>query len=156
MAVAKRSHVMLLVVSVLVTSACAGMLFYAYAVDTKIRPFLVAVSCLFIASIVYQVYRVIQYENDKKEAHDKLKNLNPKFCPDYWTNSNDPCEGHMCKPTFDEAGGTVYMSAAFNTHGTPIGMVKDNNGLGVCETRESRLYPWVEIDNACDARERKV
>lgn len=157
MGITSQSHALTLTASVVVTAASVGMMFFAFmSSDTTIKPFLIVASISLVSVVILNVVMIIKHENDKKEQHDTLTELDPKFCPDYWTNMHDSCQGHMCKPVFEETEGTVIMSTAFSVQGTPINQVKDTNSDGVCESRNIRMYPWLEIDNACGAIERKI
>ena len=151
-----RSHAISLTVSVVLSSVSVGMLFFAMMSSTAIKPFLIAASACIIAAVTFNVILIVKTENDKHDQHDKLKDISPKFCPDYWTNMYSPCDGQTCKPTFDEPDKTVIMSSSQPRDvGTPISNIGVGlNGDGVCETRGTRAYPWTELDNACDSRER--
>jgi hypothetical protein len=154
MSTSKPSYALSLTVSVFMVAAATSMLLFAYLrPDGGLTMFLVTLALAFIGVVVLNVVGIVKGEGDKLAKHDELSVVNPQSCPDYWTNSYDKCSGNMCTPVFKEEAGTVIMSSAFDsTRGTPISQMQ----AGICEARGSRVFPWLEVDNSCDAKERKV
>lgn len=154
MSVSKPSYALSLTVSVFMVATATSMLVFAYVQpDNNLFLFLLTLGVVLIGVVVLNVVGIVRREGDKTSKNKELSQINPKYCPDYWTNSYDKCSGNMCTPVFREDAGTVVMSSAFDSaRGTPISQMQ----AGICETRGARTFPWLEVDNSCDAKERKV
>lgn len=146
-----------LTVSTLVISISIGLLLYAFLLpETQVRVFVTTLGMAMIAAVGFNVAYIIRAEQEKRKRHEGKSRVDPRYCPDYWRNNFDPCTGNSCLPVFEEASGShVIMSDDHAQNvGTPLTQLIGANGQGLCQTRDERGFPWVEVDIACDARER--
>lgn len=146
-----------LTLSVFLISASIGMLLYAYLMpDSSMRLFLSALSLSLLAAVGFNIAYVIRIEQEKREQHKQKARVDPRYCPDYWRNRFDRCSGNSCTPVFEEGDGThVIMSQDHaQTVGTPLSNLRTANGRGLCQSRDDRQFPWIEVDIACDAKDR--
>lgn len=155
-----NTHAWAITLSVIFVSVSIGMLAFAgLAPSTKITTFLIAQAITLIAAVSVNSWGIYTYEKNKIAQHKKLSKVEPKNCPDYWTSRYDACTQSMvCDPYFetsDRHAPKVFMNG---DNLSPIN-VQQHAARGsdqLCSDDNNRLFPWMEITNACDTRGRAV
>lgn len=154
-----NTHAWAISLSVLFVSAAVGMLAFAVLARTKISTYLMAQAVTLIAAVAVNSWGIYSYETDRVAQHKELSKVQPKDCPDYWTGRYDACTQSMvCDPHFetsDPHAPKVFMNGDSLS---PVS-VEQHAARGasqLCSEDNTRLFPWMEITNACDARGRAV
>lgn len=155
-----NTHAWAITLSVVFVSLAIGMLAFAgLAPRTKITTYLVAQAITLVAAVAVSGWGIYRYEKDKVAEHKALSKVEPKGCPDYWTGRYDACTQSMvCDPYFetsDPHAPKVFMNGDSLS---PIN-VEQHSARGedqLCAEDNSRVFPWMEITNACDAKGRAV
>nr|WRJ69912.1 hypothetical protein TetV2_00467 [Oceanusvirus sp.] len=160
MGVLKNTHAWSVAASVVLSSIAVG--FIAMLILTprsRVATFMVSMAIALIVAVGVHVYTIYRYEKDRLDQHKKLSKVDPQRCPDYWTEKYDPCsKSAVCKPFFqteNPAAPKVFMN------GTSLAEinVRQHSALGpqnLCASDAMRQYPWMEISNSCDAKNRAV
>jgi hypothetical protein len=152
----KPSYAQALLASAVFTATALGMLMYAMLVGaaSSINTFMVAGGLLLLLAVGANAVMIVRTERSKKDQHAELSDASPMACPDYWTSSYDACSGSACAPVFQEATGQVLMTVDYNKAvGTSVTQLTSGGTKSLCQT--NRDFPWVEVSNACDARNRR-
>lgn len=141
-----------------------GMCFFVFAIlapDSSIRPFSFSIAFVLGAVSISKLLDISWYDDKLKKIQKQLSKVNPDSCPDYWETSYSKCQGLSCRPFFsgrnmDGEEGTVWMeSNSRSTKNTNFSLkqYKELSADSLCNIT-NKQYPWMEISNGCDTRNR--
>lgn len=141
-----------------------GLCFFLFAIlapDSSIRPFCFAIAFVLGAVSISKLLDISWYDDKLSKIRKQLSKVNPESCPDYWETSYSKCKGLRCKPFFSGRNiegeeGTVWMennSPATKDTGYDLKLFKEMSADALCNAT-NKQYPWMEISNECDTRNR--
>lgn len=158
----RKSHAIpvILAIAMLILGLCF-FLFAILAPDSSIRPFSFAIAFVLGAVSISKLLDISWYDDKLNKIQKQLSKVNPESCPDYWETSYSKCKGLECKPFFsgrsmDGEEGTVWMqnnSLATKENRESLKQFKELSADMLCNIT-NKQYPWMEISNECDARNR--
>jgi hypothetical protein len=155
----KKTHAIPVILAV--AMLILGLCFFLFAIlvsESSIRPFCFAVAFVLGAVSVNKLLDISWYDEKLAKLQKQLSKVNPESCPDYWETSYSKCEGLKCKPYFlgrnmDGEEGTVWMKpGATRDSQEVLKTYKESSADTLCNI--NKQYPWMEISNECDARNR--
>lgn len=148
----------ILAVAMLILGICF-FLFAILAPDSSIRPFSFSIAFVLGAVSVSKLLDISWYDDKLNKIQKELSRVSPESCPDYWETSYSKCQGLSCRPFFsgrnmDGEEGRVWMQGdAGNDTNVRLKLLKELSPDALCNHTKSQ-YPWMEISNSCDTRNR--
>ena len=160
MGVLDNTHAASVTLAVVLVSVAAGLLATAIIQPrSMISIYLMAQAVTLFIAVVVHGYTIYRYEKDRIDNHKELSKVHPEECPDYWTSEWDACAGtKVCHPYFETQNPAVpriYMHQT-NLANLNVATEASKGAINLCAANTSRPYPWLEVSNSCDARNRAV
>jgi hypothetical protein len=160
MGILKNTHAWSVAASVVLSSIAIGLIaMLVLPPRSRVATFMIAQAITLLVAVGVHVYTIYRYEKDRLDKHKERAKVDPQKCPDYWTSKYDPCsKSAVCKPFFhteDPSAPKVFMN------GTSLAEIniRQHSALGpqsLCAADAMRQYPWMEISNSCDTKNRAV
>lgn len=156
----RNSHTIpvILAVAMLILGICF-FLFAILAPDSSIRPFSFAIAFVLGAVSINKLLDIAWYDDKLNKIHKQLSKVTPDSCPDYWETSYSKCQGLTCRPYFsgrnmDGEEGRVWMQGDAGLDSSiRLKLYKELSADSLCNATKNQ-YPWMEISNSCDTRNR--
>ena len=148
----------ILAVAMLILGLCF-FLFAILAPDSSIRPFSFTIAFVLGAVSISKLLDISWYDDKLKKIQKQMSKVNPESCPDYWETSYSKCDGLKCRPYFsgrnmDGEEGRVWMqNPATSDTSIRLKEYKELSADSLCNKTQNQ-YPWMEISNSCDTRNR--
>lgn len=147
------------VLSMALLSAGVGCGAYGALVPSSspmtVRPFLLAFSVGSISLVAYELASLIYSDQalaDKRKELGDIKHVDA--CPDFWKETAD-CNGKLkCIPEFRQTEGEA-CNVRFDGNETMVkAFLEGENGAQPCAG--NKKYPWVNLTQRCDVKNRAL
>ncbi|AUF82642.1 hypothetical protein TetV_560 [Tetraselmis virus 1] len=150
----KNTHAWSVAASVVLASIGMGLVAMGImSPRSGVFTYLIAQAVTLFVAVGVHSYGIYRYEKDRMDMHKELSKVHPQNCPDYWTSQWDSCaRTNRCFPYFNKTDDTKVFMNGESLGELNVNMEAARGPEDLCAT--VRPYPWMEVQNSCDAKNR--